>query len=320
MKKNLYLIIVTFVLISVLVAACGKMSDKMMNFEGGSSKTTDMEMKMDAPPPPPPPTSSTLDNVMIMEEKPSNAPGGNTGEENITAPTSETIENKKEVTEKVPSKIIKTADIKFQVKKYDESRKNILALVKQNDAYVQSENQTNYNTSIDNTIVIRVKSDGFDNLVEKLLAESIYVDSKKIVADDVTEQFVDVQARLKSKKEVELQYLDLLKKAKSIYEILQVQQYIRTIREEIDSFEGRLKYMSDRSEYSTINLSFYEKIPSTLAPSPENSFWYRIGNAFSGGWSVLLSIFIGIVALWPLWLIGVITLVVIMRLVKRKKK
>jgi hypothetical protein len=330
MKRNVvaYLIISAFMLGSVLYSGCGKVKENPFNFKDNNSKTTDVLMEnVDQPSP-----TTTDGDFGLKDEKKSKGPSGgyeNTGSLTNEEPGSpppppdqnqDKIDNTKIVQDKVPSKIIKTADIKFQVKNYNESRKKILDLVKVAGAYVQSENQTNYNTSIDNIIVIRVKSEGFDDLVEKLLLESIYTDSKKIVADDVTEQFVDIQARVKSKKEVELQYLDLLKKAKSIYEILLVQQYIRTIREEIDAFEGRLKYMSDRAEYSTINLTFYEKIPSTLAPSPENNFWYRVGNAFSGGWKVMLSIFVGIVALWPLWVIGAITLIIIIRLVRRKKK
>jgi len=320
MKKIIinYSMIVAFLLLNAQLSGCGNMKEKM-NLEG-SSNAIQLNMEKLNVNPPPPPISQVNDDF----SKKSSSPGGSTGMTNngddIVPNTSDKIDESKEITEKVPSKIIKTADIKFQVKNYIDSRKKILGLVKQTGAYVQSENQTNSDNSINNVMVIRIKSEGFDNLLEKLLEESIYVDSKKIVSDDVTEQFVDVQVRLKSKKEVEQQYLELLKKAKTINEILNVQQYIRTIREEIESFEGRLKYMSDRAAYSTINLTFYEKIPFTIAPSSENGFFYRIGNAFSGGWKVLLSFFIGIVALWPLWLIGGIALYVILRLIRRKKK
>ena len=321
MKRNFknLMVIAAFLLMNAQLSGCGKMKEKM-NLDG-NSKTNEVNSDVSVySAPPPSPQEYTIKDEM----KKSSSPGGNTGMTNNDADigfnTSDKIDDSKEIIEKVPSKIIKTADIKIQVKNYNDSRKKILSLVNQIGAYVQSENQTNYNASIDNIMVIRVKSEEFDNLVEKLLEESIYVDSKKIVADDITEEFVDVQARLKSKKETELQYIELLKKAKTINEILYVQQYIKPIREEIESFEGRLKYMNDKASYSTINLTFYEKIPYTMAPSVENGFLYRIGKAFSGGWNVLLSFFIGIVALWPLWLIVGAVLFTILHLVKRKKK
>jgi len=318
--------ITVIMFIFFLFTGCGKMNDNYTSFEKDNSKTTGVNSSLELPPQPDAPKT---DDIGLHEENRSKAPGevsGSTETMNnevsggTPPPTEDKIESKNAVVEKVPSKIIKTADIRFQVKKYDESRNKILALVKQSEAYIQSENQTNYNTSIENIIVIRVKSDGFDKLVDQLILESIYTDSKKIVADDVTEQFVDIQARLKSKKEVEIQYLELLKKAKTIYEILQVQQYIRTIREEIDSFEGRLKYMNDRSAYSTINLTFYEKIPVTYAPSPEKSFLNRVNKAFSGGWDALLTFFVVIIALWPLWLIAGLTLFIVIRIIRRRRR
>lgn len=318
MKKNILncLIVLALFFLSANISGCGsKMKENPFKMDESTSKTTSIDEMNVAPPP-----STTVSEFNKKSEAPGVISDNKDMNETTVSPTSDKIEDNKEIVEKVPSKIIKTANIKYQVKKYEDSRKKILSLVQQTGAYVQSENQTSSDKSIDNTIVIRIKSDGFDNLVEKLLEESIYTDSKSIVADDVTEQFVDIQSRVKSKKEVELQYLILLKKANTINEILQVQQYIRTIREEIDSYEGRLKYMSDRAAYSTINLTFYEKIPFTIAPSPENSFLYRIGNAFSGGWKAVLMLCVGIIALWPLWVLGGITLIVILRLVKRKKK
>jgi hypothetical protein len=200
MKKTVvnYFIVIAFIFISAQLSGCGaRMNDNPINFEGGNSKTTETDLMSTNQPNP---TSGGYDK----QEKKSSSPGGNTGgvydESNNVPPVppQDKLDVNNEVTEKIPSKIIKTADIKFQVKKYDDSRKKILDMVKQSGAYVQSENQTSSDKSVDNTIVIRIKSDGFDNLVEKLQEESIYTDSKRIVADDVTEQFVDIQARVKS--------------------------------------------------------------------------------------------------------------------------
>lgn len=222
--------------------------------------------------------------------------------------------------EKIPNKIIKTADTKFQVKDMDDTRKTILSLVKKSNGYISSEFQTTNSYQIENTMVIRIKSDGFDNLVDEILKQSIYTDSKKITAADVTEEYVDLAARLKSKKEVEKQYAEILKKAYSIYDILQVEQQLRMIREEIDAFEGRLKYLDDRVDYSTINLNFYEKLDFVCSPSRESGFFYKMGKAFSGGWNVVLNIFIGLVYLWPFLLGIMIGLFFLLRYIKKSRK
>lgn len=222
--------------------------------------------------------------------------------------------------EKIPAKIIKTADAAFQVKNCDESRKAIIDIVKKSGGYVSSENQTNNNYQIENTMIIRMKSDGFDTMLDLILKQSIYTESKKIVADDVTADYVDIQARLQSKKEVEKQYAEILKKAYTIYDILQVEQQLRQIREEIDAFEGKLKYFDDRVDYSTINLRFYEKLDYTPSPSANSGFFYKLGKAFAGGWHIILTIIIGLAYMWPFIIALGVGLFFLIRYIKKGKK
>ena len=225
----------------------------------------------------------------------------------------------KQIAEKIPTKIIKQADVSFQVKNLEESRKAILTQVKRSGGYISSENQTNNNYQIENIMVIRIKSGGFDDLVDELLKQSINTESKKITADDVTEEYVDAVARLKSKKEVEKQYEEILKKAFSIYDILQVEQQLRMIREEIEAYEGKIKYLDDRVDYSTISLHFYEKQDYVAPPSNDSGFFYKMGKAFSGGWHIVLALFIGLTYLWPLVLALLIGLYFLLRFLRRNR-
>ena len=247
------------------------------------------------------------------------------GEESFDAPPANAEQTKDKdasvpaADDKVPAMIIKTADISMQVEKYESSRSKILEIIKKHNAYVGSENQTNDHYNISNMMVIRVKAVDFDALVEELLKEAIYVDSKKINAEDVTAEFVDVNARLKSKKEAEAQYLDIMKKAHTINEILDVQQYLRTIREEIESYEGRLKYLNDKVSYSTVNLIFYEK-SNAVQIEPGRSFGSRFVEALDWGWKGLVSFFLGLIYIWPLLLITLVGLWLMVRLLKRAKK
>jgi hypothetical protein len=265
-----------------------------------------------------PTTEGSIKDDGMVNESPGNRTGSNAGEsQNQDLTTSSTTPPTDDQSqEKIPTKIIKTADISYQVEKFEQSRKTILAIVNKYKAYVSSEDQTNDGYRISNVMTIRVDAPVFDSLVDALMSESIYVEYKKISAMDVTEEYVDLTARLKSKKEVEAQYEAILKKANSINEILQVQQYLRTIREEIDSFEGRLKYMNDRVSYSTITLKFYEQLDN-VSKQPDRTFGSRMGEAFSWGWNGLVNFFLGIIYLWPLWLILGFTAWLIVFLIKR---
>ena len=263
-------------------------------------------------------TATPVEEPGIMDKDEAGKKGGTNEKANANDQLAkEDISKNQQVAEKIPNKIIKKADVSFQVKNLDDSHKAILAEVKKSGGYISSENQTNNSYQIENTMVIRIKSGGFDDLVDQLLKQSIYTESKKITADDVTEEYVDAVARLKSKKEVEKQYEEILKKAYSIYDILQVEQQLRMIREEIEAYEGKIKYLDDRVDYSTISLHFYEKLDYVAAPTNDSGFFYKMGKAFSGGWHILLALFIGLAYLWPIILAILIGLYFLLRYLRR---
>ena len=248
------------------------------------------------------------------------SPGENKSEQPSASANDETdIKDNPAATEKIPQKIIKTAEVSCQVAKYEESRKKILSVIAAHKGYVSSEDQSTNGYNLNNTMVIRVDAPEFDVLLDELLKEAVYVEYKKINASDVTEEFVDINARLKSKRDAEEQYTQILKKANTINEILEVQQYLRTIREEIESLEGRLRYLNDKVSYSTITLSFYEKI-SDVPVEPGSTFLSRLTDALSWGWHGLLAFFIGIIYVWPLWVILAISLYIVIRIVKRSRR
>jgi len=221
------------------------------------------------------------------------------------------------VPEKKADKIIKNAEVRFQVKNYEAGRQSILTIVKDFSAYVSSEAQTTNYDNIENRMVIRVTSDKFDPILDKLMATASYVDFKTITSEDVTEQFVDAEARLKSKKEVEARYLDLLKKTGSINDILNVEQHLRIVREEIEVYEGRLKYLSDKVAFSTITITFYEK--TGPAVKPDRTFSKRFMNAISKGWSGFVHVIIAITYLWPLLVLMFIGLIIILIAARKKR-
>jgi len=196
-------------------------------------------------------------------------------------------------------KIIKTASVRMELKNYDESLKNIKADIKKFAAYVASENEINDLYNKTNTIIIRVPKQSFDTLINSLVQYAERLNQRSINLQDVTEEFVDVKARLTNKKQVEAHYLEILKQAKSVNEILNVEEHLRKIREEIEAKEARLKYLSNQVGFSTITLSIYQVYESEYALG----FFDKIFAGFSSGWEGFLSFLIAIVSIWPFLLI-----------------
>jgi hypothetical protein len=220
--------------------------------------------------------------------------------------------------EKIPEKIKKTADINLTVDNYKIARAAVAKIVAAGNGYISGENEQNTTYNITNSMIIRVPNKDFDLMVGSITAIDAHVNSKNIYTEDVTAQFVDISARLKSKKEVEKRYLDLLQKAAKVTDILEVEEQLRVIREEIEAKEGQLKYLNDQVNYSTINLSLHQDFEFTPQDSP--GFFGRMGNALGNGWSSFLGFLVGITSAWPVWIMLVVGGYFLYRFIKKQVK
>jgi hypothetical protein len=210
-------------------------------------------------------------------------------------------------TAEIGKQIIRTAQLNFQVRDFKEATEKIQQIVKANQAYISSANERNSGYTLDGEMIVRVPSKNFDKAIKEILEIAIYVNFKNENAEDVTEEFVDVITRLRTKREVEKRYLEILSRAKTISEILEVEEKLRIIREEIEAREGRLKYLKNQVQFSTIHLHYYQTNEKYQKP-PQISFFAKVGESLVEGWEGLLSFLVGLVALWPL-LIVIVTVI-----------
>ena len=200
-------------------------------------------------------------------------------------------------------KIIKTAALNLKVKDYNAYNSSLRDKIKQAGGYVAQEQQTQSDYKIENAISIKVPVDQFDNAVTLITSGVEELNEKKITSQDVTTEVVDVRSRLESKKQVRLRYLDLLKQAKNMQDILSVQSEISGIQEEIESAAGRIEYLSHSSSFSTINLTFYQVLNESAKDAEKISFGTKVGAAFKTGWSWIGELLVAIVSIWPLLLL-----------------
>ena len=244
--------------------------------------------------------SLVSDQTKAIREETNLAKDGKQSEKKLQVIPVQNVKTPKPLVKK-SQKIIKTADVRFQVKNLSKSIVKIQAMIRKYNGYVSSAKQERQYNQIQSNITIRVGSDTFEDLLDDILQEGIYLDHKNVKARDVTEEFVDIQTRLKTKRAVEKRYLEILEKAKSIEEILKVENQLRVIREEIEAKEGRLKFLVDQINYSTIQLVIYQKTEAAEAPSP--GFLSKMGKGFKTGWQGILSFIIYLTYAWPTLLV-----------------
>lgn len=199
-------------------------------------------------------------------------------------------------------KIIKTANLNIEVKNYRSFNGSVIDKIRKYGAYIAQEQQSQNDYKIEDVVTIKVPVDQFDNLVNELTAGEEKISEKKITSEDVTTQVVDTKSRLEAKKEVRLRYLDLLRQAKNMEEILNVQHEVNGIQEEIEAASGRIEYLSHASALSTINLTYFQILNATAKDSDKISFGTKLWSAFRNGWEWVGDLFIGLISIWPLYL------------------
>ena len=220
-------------------------------------------------------------------------------------------------------KIIKTASLNLEVKDYNGFYASLREKVKNLGGYIAQEEQTQSDYKTENSMIIKVPVDQFDNAMVQLTANVVKINERKVSSQDVTTEVVDTKSRMEAKKQVRQRYMELLNQAKNMNEILSVQSEINGIQEQIESAAGRIDYLSHSSVFSTINLTYFQILNSS-AKEPGNvkpaSFGVKLKEAFGMGWEIVSNFFIVIITIWPLLLASFFAFVLFKKLRGQKTK
>ena len=206
-----------------------------------------------------------------------------------------------EVTVETEQKIIKTATLRFETNDLEATYTQILNAVKNSKATIQNDSEGKDYESVFRNLTVRVPSQNFDVFIASISKGVAYFDTKEITSQDVTAEFIDLDARLKAKKVLENRYLELLKKANKVTEMLEIEKQLSAIREEIEVKEGQLNYMQNQVSYSTITIEFYKSVAE--ASGATESYGTKIWTAIKSGFNSLSSLFINLLSIWPFILI-----------------
>jgi Domain of unknown function (DUF4349) len=239
--------------------------------------------------------NAVTDNSIHLEASKSEVP--NSSAENNEETASSPMESQ------VPDdrKIIRTGDIAFETVDAKKTRKKLDSLIAVHQGYVSNENITNYEFKNECVISIKVPSQLFSALVNDISTLAGKLDRKNIQYDDVTSEFIDIQARAKAKKVLENRYLELLAKANKISEMLEIERKLNNVRTDIESMEGRMKWLSNQAALSTLSVTYHELVSDySKAKKPS-----RFTEAICGGWDMLVSFLVFTLYLWPFILIGI---------------
>jgi len=119
----------------------------------------------------------------------------------------------------------------------------------------------------DRSITIRIPAARFDEAIGRIekLGDIL---NRNVVAQDVTEEFHDLEVRLKSAHAVQERLIQLLAKAQKVEESVMIERELARVTTEIDRIEGRMKFLRDRAAYSTITVTFQPKATESIHRGP----------------------------------------------------
>jgi hypothetical protein len=218
--------------------------------------------------------------------------------------------------------VVKNGSMNIEIDKYDDSEKKVNEIVSRLGGYVTSSNASaNASGKKQGSIAVKVPADKYDALLNDVsgLGKVIF---QTINSSDITEEYIDLEARVKTQKDLEQRLTGLLSsKAGSLKDVIDIEQKLSEVRQKIESFEGRMRYLKSQSDFSSLTISLYE--PSLLETSTGGGFIYEIGEAFKKGLRGFTEIFTGLIVLFialiPILIIAIILFFIIRKIIRKRK-
>ncbi|HVY49483.1 MAG TPA: DUF4349 domain-containing protein [Minicystis sp.] len=230
----------------------------------------EVEAGTPAPPPPPAPAAASradtggffgkeeLGGARELQGK--GAPQGAPGQAAAPPPAKpKPAESAEQPVQQLRSIIIYSAELRMAVFEVDGAMKRIEALAKDVGGYLAKREDT--------TIVIRVPAERFEQ-AERTIEKMGDLLHRNILAEDVTEEYRDLEVRLRGMKAVQERLTQLLARAQKVEDSIAIERELDRVTLEIDRIEGRMKYLRDRAAFSTITVTFQPKSTERVGGAP----------------------------------------------------
>lgn len=233
--------------------------------------------------------------------------------------------NKTEESEpKTERKIIRNANLELETNSPEEASQKITAIAKSKNGFVITSTQKSTNAKVGGrdsvSMSIRVPAEKFEESLAEIRKTVERVVVETVTGQDVTEEFVDIQARLKTKKALEERYLEIMKRANSVEDALKVEAQLGELRTEIEQIEGRKRFLENQASLSTINIEL--RTPAAISAS-SSGFFYELKEAFSDGFEAALTFILVLVriliAIVPFLILIVLPIFLILKFFWRKQ-
>ncbi len=275
-----------------------------------------------------PANTTTSQQSAPLAKESVNPRGGGGGGKTEEKPESQQVslnqaENSQTQPTAIERKIVRNAELNLETAAPEEAQQKITAIADSKSGFVvesqQSSSDVKTMTRDIITMTVRVPAAKFSETLDEIRKTASRVLVETIKSDDVTEEFIDVEARLKAKKSLEAQFLEIMKRANSVDDALNVQRQLAEVRGEIEKIEGRKRFLENQASFSTIKIRM--QTPAAFSAN-SSGFFYQLRQSIGTGFDFALNFMLGLVtfliAILPFVLFIVLPICLILRYLWRK--
>jgi hypothetical protein len=214
----------------------------------------------------------------------------------------------------IEKKVIKTASLDITVDDVNKTVGQITNEAVLVNGFVQNSSMTeNEKGQKYANIIIRVPVNSFESIISKIKSLAKLVEREDINGREVTEEYVDLQASLTHNQAVEAQYLELLKRAQDVEEIIAVRDKLDQVQGEIEMIKGRLRFLDNQTEMATIAINISSEAKVTL-PAEKWQPWVVVKEA-AKNFIVGLQNFVNFIVYFIFFLISLIPYLILIYLI-----
>lgn len=202
--------------------------------------------------------------------------------------------------------VLRSATLRVQVAQVSTVEAELRAHAEQLGGYVVSVETQGSDANMTSTIVFRVPAEHFDAALNTIEGLSLKVLSRSVSGEDVTEEFVDLESRLRNLEATRDRMIDLLARADEVEAALQVSRALSEVQGEIEQIQGRMKFLSQSAALSTIRADLVPEPPLPSLATEDSWQPVRIAlGAFAGLMNFgrsLVNVLIVVLVWTPVWL------------------
>ena len=211
-------------------------------------------------------------------------------------------------TEAIDRKIIRNGELTLETEAPTEGLRKITAAAESNGGFVVTsefkQNPVAAGAKPSQTVIViaRVPATRFASALDQIRNAGDRVIQERINGQDVSEEYLDLEARIRTKRALEAQFLEIMKQARKVEDALQVQRELADVRTEIESFEGRRRFLENQAALSTITTTL--QLPQPMVVATASGFGASIkrsfGDAIDTAAAILLFIIQALIVMIPI--------------------